>query len=358
MYIYIHIPFCSNICSYCDFPKILYDKKYINSYLNTLREEILSRYKNEEVLSIYIGGGTPTSLDLDELESLLQITNIFNKSTDIEFTIESNIDGLSIEKIKLLKKYQVNRISLGVQSFHENTLRELNRCHTKRDVFKVIRWLKENKFSNISIDYIYGIHPDIEEVKEDIELFLKLDIPHISCYSLIIEENTMFYIHNRDYIEEDIEEKMYHEIESILEDNGYIHYELSNYAKEGYFSKHNINYWNNLEYYGFGMGAVSYLNHYRIINTKNLTKYLEGNYINNKEYENKELEISNTFMLGFRKIKGINIREFKDRYGIDIFSIEVINRLLKEKKLVLEGEQLFIHPDYIYLSNEIIREFI
>ena len=358
MYIYIHIPFCSSICSYCDFPKLLYDKKYTKKYLDMIKDEIISRYKGEEVVSIYIGGGTPTSLDIEELKYLLEITSIFKISKDIEFTIESNIESLNQDKIKLLKEYGLNRISLGVQSFQDNTLKELNRKHNSKDVIKVINNLKKEGFKNISIDYIYGVHPDIEETKKDIKTFLELDIPHISCYSLIIENNTVFKINNRNYIEEDIEEQMYHYIKDTLEANNYIHYEISNYAKRGYQSIHNLNYWNNGEYYGFGLGAVSYLNNNRITNTKNLTKYLAKEYIEIKEYEDKNTDISNTFMLGFRKVKGINTIDFKNKYNIDITSIEPVTRLINEGKLILENNQLYIHPDYFYLSNEIIIEFI
>ena len=358
MYIYIHIPFCSSICSYCDFPKVLYDKKYIRKYLIELRSEIENRYKNEIVKTIYIGGGTPTCLELDDLNMVMDITKIFKKDKDIEFSIESNIESLTIDKIKLLKQYGVNRISLGVQTFQDKTLKELNRHHTALDVYRVVDELKREEFTNISIDYIYGVNSKIEEIKKDIDSFLELDISHISCYSLIIEEGTVFGINNRKYIDEDIEEEMYHYIEKRLASNGYRHYEISNYAKDGYESFHNINYWNNGEYYGFGMGAVSFLDSKRITNTKSLTKYIEGEYILTEEMESLEVQISNTFMLGFRMIKGINIDKFKKRYKRDILEIEPVRKLISEGKLVIDDNQLFIAPKYFYLSNEIILNFL
>lgn len=358
MYIYIHIPFCTSICSYCDFPKVLYDKKYTRKYLETIDREINSRYKNEEVVSIYIGGGTPTSLDLSELEYLLRLTTRFKKNNNIEFTIESNIESLDEDKIKLLKDYGVNRISLGVQSFNDKTLEELNRKHRKNDIIEKVKLLKSNNFDNISVDYIYGVHDDIEEVKKDIEEFLKLDIPHISCYSLIIENNTVFGIKKRNYIDEAHEEEMYRYIENTLTSNGYGHYEISNYGRVGYKSRHNLNYWNNGYYYGFGMGAVSYLDNKRISNTLNLSKYLDGEFIKEEETETRELEISNTFMLGFRKIDGINVGGFEKRFGFSPLDIDIVKRLIDEEKLILEGNQLFINPKYIYLSNSIIMEFI
>jgi len=358
MYIYIHIPFCTSICSYCDFPKVLYDKKYIRNYLDSLKEEIITRYQGEEVLTIYIGGGTPTSLDLEELEYLMEITKLFQKEEKIEFTVESNIESLTLEKIKLLKQYGVNRISLGVQSFQQDTLKELNRHHTKEDVFEVVEQLKKHNIKNISIDYIYGINSDLEKIKQDIKCFLQLDIPHISCYSLIIEESTLFGIQKRDYIKEEVEEKMYQEIRKTLTNHHYIQYEISNYSKPGYESLHNLNYWNNGEYYGFGLGAVSYLNHTRISNTKSLTKYLEKEYILTKDYEDEQIRISNTFMLGFRKIKGIDITLFKKEYQKEITEIEPVKELLQQNILKLVDNHLKVNPDYLYLSNEIILKFL
>ena len=311
MYIYLHLPFCTSICSYCDFPKLLYDKKYINSYLNSLKKEVKERYKQEKVKTIYIGGGTPTSLDSKELKKLLDITKLFNKEKNIEFTIESNIESLSKEKIKLLKQYGINRISLGVQSFQEKVLKELNRHHTNDMVFETIKNLKKENITNISIDYIYGVNTNIKKCIEDINTFLALDIPHISCYSLIIENNTIFKINNKENIKEDIEKKIYNTIESILEKNNYKHYEISSYAKTGYQSIHNLNYWNNGNYYGFGLGSVSFIDNKRISNTKNLTNYLKGKYIKEISYENKKIRMSNEIILGLRKLEGISIEKWE-----------------------------------------------
>ncbi len=358
MYIYIHIPFCSHICSYCDFPKMLYDKKFINHYLKNLKQEIKTRYQKEKVVSIYIGGGTPTCLDEEELTSLLELTKIFRKSPTIEFTIESNIESLTIPKINLLKKYGVNRISLGVQSFQEHSLKELGRHHTKKMVEDLVHELKKRDFTNISIDYIYGVDSNIEELKSDIETFLQLDIPHISAYSLIIEQGTIFGIQNRNYIAEETEYQMYQYIEHTLTKYGYQHYEVSNYAKAGYQSLHNLNYWNNGEYYGFGLGAVSYLKDYRISNTKNLTKYLKDLYQEEKIHESEEVKISNEFILGLRKVEGININLFQKKYHKSILELPQVKKLLHEKKLEQTKNYIYIPKKYFYLANEILIEFI
>lgn len=356
--IYIHVPFCTNICSYCDFCKIYYNKKYINNYLNNLEQEIKSRYKNEQINSIYIGGGTPTSLDLEELEKLLNITKIFKTNSQIEFTIESNIESLNEDKIKLLTKYNVNRISLGVQSFNKDILKILNRHHTKEQTINIIKKLKTNGLTNINIDLIYGIIPNREALKKDIETFLSLKIPHISCYSLIIEPNTYLSINNYKNIDEEIEYGDYNYIEKILQDNNYSHYEISNYSLKGYESTHNINYWNNGNYYGFGLSAVSFVGNKRISNTKNLTKYLQGSYIDTIDEETKDIEMSNTMILGLRKIEGINIINFKNKYNEDIKEVFDIDSLLKDKLLLLEDNYLKINPKYLYLSNEILLNFL
>ena len=270
--VYIHIPFCNNICSYCDFCKMYYNPKIISNYLDNLENEIKTRYQNEIISSLYIGGGTPSSLSYAELERLLNITKIFKVSNDLEFTIEVNPESLSLDKIKLLKEYGVNRVSIGVQSFNDKIIKELNRNHNKDMVFKVVNMLKENNITNINIDLMYGINSDINIIKEDLDNYLKLDIPHLSYYSLIIEDNTIFSINKREYIDEDIDYNMYKYINDTLKKHGYIHYETSNYAKPHYESKHNLVYWNNEEYYGFGLSAVSYLNNYRSTNTKNISK--------------------------------------------------------------------------------------
>ncbi len=358
MYIYIHLPFCSSICSYCDFSKLLYEKKYIDIYLKQLKTEILTRYQNEEVVSIYIGGGTPTCLTEGELRNLLELTKIFKRKKNIEFTIESNIECLTIEKIKLLVRYGVNRISLGVQSFQEDILKELNRHHNKEMVKDVVGWLKKEGISNISIDYIYGVNEDIHKIQSDMEFFLSLNLPHISCYSLIIEDNTVLKINNKKNIDEEIEENMYHFIEDVLEEHHYVHYEVSNYAKKGFESIHNINYWNNGEYYGFGLGAVSYLRHVRRSNTKNFSNYLKGVFFQCEEYEDESLQISNDLILGLRKIGGISLDEFEKKYHKKLLDCYDIRDLLDGGMLEIVDNYLRIPKKNIYISNEILIHFL
>ena len=357
MSIYIHIPFCSSICTYCDFCKMYYNKKFSNEYINTLEQEIKERYQGEKVKTIFVGGGTPTSLDNDELVNLLEIIKKFNIEDNIEFTIESNIESLTEEKLQIMKKYGVNRLSIGVQSFNDKILKILGRNHTKEDIYNKIKLVKKY-FDNINIDLIYAVTNDINIVKKDLEEFLKLGITHISTYSLIIEDKTILKIKNHKNIDEDIDYKMYKLIENTLEGNDYVHYEISNYAKKGYESKHNLVYWNNKEYYGFGLGSTSYINNIRITNTKNITKYINRDFIEETNYEDIETRIENEIMLGLRKLEGINLIDFRDKYNIALEEKYNINNLLEEKYLIKENNQLKINKKYIYISNEILLKIL
>ena len=357
MSIYIHIPFCNFICTYCDFCKIIYDKKYINRYLNCLYDEIKTRYNKEKVRTIYIGGGTPSSLSLEELTLLMEIVSLFDMENEYEFTVECNVESLPEDKPKIMKRYGVNRISLGVPSFDEGVISFLGRRHSREMVFEKINLVKKY-FDNISIDLIYAAYEDISILKRDIEYFLKLDIGHVSFYSLMIEAHTVLKINGNHNISEDLDYEMYNYIEKVLEDNGYIHYEISNYARDGYQSKHNIVYWDNLDYYGFGLSSTSYINGVRMVNTKNLQKYLEGNYTSIWEHEEIDVRMENEVMLKFRKFEGTSLNSFYDKYGVNLSVVFNIDDLIKEGYLVIENGYLKIDKKYMYISMEIVVRMI
>ncbi len=353
MSVYIHIPFCNSICTYCDFCKIYYNKKYVMRYLDSLKKEIEERYNDEEVSTIYIGGGTPTCLDDEELKELLKITKLFNVKDKIEFTIEGNIESITENKLKIIKEYGVNRISIGVQSFNDDVIKLLGRKHNKDEVFSKIELVKKY-FDNINIDLIYAVNDNMDIVKKDIDNFLKLDIPHISTYSLIIEDNTILKIKGYKNINEDLDYEMYSYIEKTLEENNYIHYEISNYAKKGYESRHNLVYWNNDFYYGFGLSSTSFINNKRRINTKNLTKYLDDNYLDKEVYEDKKVRMENEVMLGLRKLSGIDLNNFRYKYNYDLENVFNIDELIRDGYLIIEDNYLRINKKYIYISNEIL----
>ena len=353
--VYIHIPFCKNICSYCDFCKFFYKKEWINKYLDSLEKEIKENYKNELIDNIYIGGGTPSSLNIDELEKLFSIINLINLNKKYEFTIEFNIEDIDIKKLELCKKNKVNRISVGVESFDKNNLEFLGR-RTDINIEDKIK-LTKKYFSNINIDLIYALpNQSIKNLEQDLNKYLKLDIPHISCYSLILEEHTKLHNLGIKPISDELDLEMYNLINKKLKD--YDHYEISNYSKKGYESRLNLTYWNNEEYYGFGVGASGYLNNIRYTNSKNIIDYMNGLFKRKEEIVSKDDLISYELILGFRKIKGININEFKKKYNIDIMNLYNIKELVDKDLLKINNDYIYINSNYLYMSNEILVNFI
>ena len=353
--VYIHIPFCSDICTYCDFCKFYKNDEWIDNYLSILELEVKEKYNNEEINTIYIGGGTPSILNLAQLKKLFNIIKIFKINKLEEFTFECNVESITKEKLEYLYKNKVNRLSMGVQSFNDKFLKYLNRHHNYSEVEEKIKLAKKIGFNNISIDLIYAIKDQtIKDLENDLDKFLKLDITHISTYSLIIEPNTILYINKTEEIDEDLDYNMYKLICNKLKEHGYKHYEISNFAKRGYESKHNLVYWNNEKYYGFGLSASGYIDNIRYTNTRNLNKYLKKEYIEESHILSKTETIENEFILGLRKIEGLNKQDFLKKYNIDIKSIDIVKKLLKEKKLLENKKNIYINHKYIYLSNIIL----
>ena len=357
--VYIHIPFCNKICSYCDFCKIIYNKKWVDDYLIHLEKEIKSKYEGEIIETIYIGGGTPSSLDMYQLNKLFEIIKIFNKSEICEFTFECNLESLTEEKVELFKVNGVNRISIGIETFNDRLLKYLNRDHSKDIAKYIINLIKKVGISNINIDLIYAIPGEtLEDLNNDLEQFLNLDITHISSYSLIIEPHTNLYIKKQENIDEELDYEMYNLICEKLQAHGYNHYEISNFSKEGFESKHNLTYWNNEEYYGFGMGASGYINGVRYDNSRSLNKYLNGEYVMSEKKLTKKETLENEFILGFRKINGINKNNFYKKYKKNITDIETVKQLIYDEKLIENNEYVYINHDFIYTSNDILINFI
>ena len=342
---YIHIPFCNTICSYCDFCKLYYVDKYIDKYLDKLEEEINSIYQGEVLETIYIGGGTPSSLNIKQLERMFNILEVFKRSKDIEFTIESNFENITKEKLLLYKKYGINRLSFGLESISKKNLEFLNRNISKEKINDTISICRELGFNNINVDLMYALPVEtIEDVKDDLNYIFSLDVEHISTYSLIIEDHTILKINNIKNISEDLDYEMYKLICKEMLNHNYEHYEISNFSKPGYYSKHNLCYWNNDNYYGFGLGASSYLGNRRITNTRSLNKYLYGKYIlEDIELSDKEV-IEYKIMLNLRKADGISL----DEIDLDV------DDLIKDGLLIRYNHHLRIPEDKWYISNEII----
>lgn len=353
--LYIHIPFCQNICTYCDFAKMYYNKNFVDKYLLKLKEE-LDFYKIDDVSSIYIGGGTPSCLSLEQIEELLKMLMKYIKP-NISFTFEANVENLTIDKIKLLKKYSVNRVSLGIQSFDTSLLKLMNRKHDLKMVKEVIDALVSEGIKDINCDLIYGLPSQtLEMLDHDLDILLSLPITHISTYSLMINDNTILKIKNYKEATQEIYRNYYDHIVKRLKDAGFKRYEISNFAKDNFQSKHNLLYWKNKEYYGVGIGASGYLNKIRYSNTKSINKYLNGNiriYEENVSLKDEEIYF---IFLGLRLEEGISLNEYKllfNKNFKEIYKEQI--EILKNKDLIEICEDSFkIKEEHMYILDYIV----
>lgn len=357
--LYVHIPFCNEICAYCDFTKLLYKKEWVDQYLSTLFFEI-DQYKIDKVKTLYIGGGTPTSLDINQLESLLKYLNKYIDE-ESEFSFEVNVESISLDKIKLLKKYGVNRVSIGVESSIPSYLKLMNRKHNFEQVKQAIALFKENGISNINVDLIYALpNQSEEELMIDLSALLSLDVPHISTYSLILEANTKFSLMGIKEASQDIQARFYEIILSKLRSEGYERYEVSNFAKNKMYSKHNLTYWKNEEYYGVGLGASGYLNKIRYRNTKNLKKYLNKEFVEEKEEVNLSSEIEYFFITNLRLEKGFSISNFNKLFNVDFLSKynKSIDKLLSLDLVEIKDDYFKTTDKGMLLLDSVLVELI
>ena len=357
--VYIHIPFCNSICSYCDFCKVVYNHDWLKPYLERLESEIDNSYMGEEIETLYIGGGTPSCLSIEELKDLFKVIAKFKRKEETEFTFECNISDIEEEKFRFLYEQGVNRLSIGIESFDKEKLEFMKRTSDFKDAKKKMVLLRNIGFENINIDLMYAIPGEtVKTLKKDLEKFLKLKPEHISTYSLIIEKNTLVGLNKIKPIEEEHDYKLYETICKTLKKAGFIHYEVSNFAKKGYESKHNLTYWNNEEYYGFGVGASGFVAAIRYENTKSLTEYLKGNFVSSKSLMSKVDNMENELILGFRKLEGINLEHFFDKYEENMQNIFPIKPLVKNGDLIYKDGYVYINPKKLYVMNEILLKLI
>jgi oxygen-independent coproporphyrinogen III oxidase len=372
---YLHIPFCEHICHYCDFNKVFLKGQPVDEYLRSLEIEIkntLASYPTTQLSTIYVGGGTPTSISLQQLEYFLDIIqkHLFPRGNIQEFTFEANPGNLEKEKLQLLKEAGVNRISFGVQSLDDELLHRIGRTHRKKDVMDTIALAQDVGFENINIDLMYGLPGQTMNMfKETIELSFQLNVQHFSAYSLIVEPKTVFYnlmMKGQLHLPtQDEEADMYEYIMDQMNNHGYIQYELSNFALKGYESRHNLTYWDNEEYYGFGAGAHSYIHGTRRSNAGPLKKYmkkieekgfpfLEENQISKEEAMEEEM------FLGLRKTEGVSKRKFFEKYNLmieDVFQVQIDEQ---KRKGLLEETEEFIRLTHKgkMLGNEVFQAFL
>lgn len=357
--LYIHIPFCDKICPYCDFLKIFKNQSiedlYIENILKDLEKFINLKYKFK---TIYIGGGTPSCLSIDNLTKLLFSCSLI-LDTDYEFTIEGNPESLNEQKLEIFKKFHINRISIGIQSFNKRILNFIDRNYDV-DIFRLINSAKRY-ISNINIDLIYGINDQtLDELKDDLNKFIVLDVPHISIYSLIIEPNTKFYLNKVREQDEDKSREFYDFIIDFLLNHSYEHYEISNFAKNGCYSKHNLTYWKNKEYIGIGAGASGYEKNIRYKNSSSISKYNNGIREREEEIITKDLLYEYYLITNLRLISGFSISEINQIFKFNFLRLknEAIKKLLKSDLIKIEGDNFACTRDGLALQDIVIRTLI
>lgn len=366
---YVHIPFCTQICYYCDFSKVFIKNQPVDAYLQALIREFES-YDIEQLRTLYIGGGTPTSITAQQLDYLLtNLTKHLDLSVLEEFTIEANPGDLTDDKIEVLKKSAVNRVSLGVQTFNDKQLKRIGRSHNESQIYSTIDHLKTAGFDNISIDLIYALPGQtMEDVKENVAKAIALDIPHLSLYSLILEHHTVFMNKMRrgklNLPQEDLEVEMFEYIIAELEANGFEHYEISNFTKPGFESRHNLMYWDNAEYYGVGAGASGYLNGVRYRNRGPIQHYLkavsEGNARLSEEVLTKDEMMEEELFLGLRKKSGVSIAKFEEKFGVSFEEHygHIVTELCQQGLLVSDDKVVRMTKKGLFLGDTVAERFI
>lgn len=366
---YVHIPFCTQICYYCDFSKVFIKNQPVDSYLEHLLEEYRS-YDIQQLRTLYIGGGTPTALSAQQLEFLLDgLTKNLDLSALEELTIEANPGDLDADKIAVLKNSAVNRVSLGVQTFDDKMLKKIGRSHLEKDIYENIDRLKLAGFDNISIDLIYALPGQtMEQVKDNVAKAIALDIPHMSLYSLILENHTVFMNRMRrgklPLPKEELEAEMFEYIITELENAGFEHYEISNFSKPGFESRHNLMYWDNAEYFGIGAGASGYVNGVRYKNHGPIRHYMKAveasNARINEEHLSQREQMEEEMFLGLRKKSGVSIRRFEEKFVTSFEELygQVVKDLCNQGLLQVEGQQIRMTKKGLFLGDTVAERFI
>lgn len=373
--LYIHIPFCHQICFYCDFNKVFFKDQPVDAYIDSLGRELFL-WKQQGALdqpleTIFLGGGTPTSLEPRQLEKLLGYIHEFVPMADnLEWTSEANPDELTYEKLEVLFKGGVNRLSMGVQSFDEDLLKRLGRTHSNYDVARAVEDARKVGFTNLSFDLMYGLPGQTMKQWEDtLEQAFAYDLPHFSAYSLIIEPKTVFYNlmtkGKLNTVTEDLEADMYEKLMNEMELQGLSQYEISNFAREGYESRHNLLYWDNEEYIGAGAGAHGYVQGLRYSNHGPLKKYMEPlqesirPILNSHQVPLKE-QMEEEMFLGLRKTTGVSLEHFQSKFQIEMEAVygEILKKELASENLAIENGRVKLTKQGRFIGNNVFEQFL
>lgn len=370
---YIQIPFCEHICYYCDFNKVFLEGQPVDEYIEALLKEArlaLRQNPVEKMETLYVGGGTPTSLTASQLERLLSGLREILPYYNGEFTVEANPGDLTADKLDVMKNYGVNRLSMGVQTFDDRLLKKIGRKHTAQDVYDTIQLLEEKDFSNVTIDLIYALPgQSLESFRDTVTRALALDLPHYALYSLILENQTMFMNWVRrgkmHLPEQELEAQMYAETIDAMEKAGRKQYEISNFAKPGFESQHNLVYWNNQNYFGLGAGASGYLGNRRYKNRGHIQHYLKS--LKNdqlpvleEEILTQKAQIEEEMFLGLRKILGVDKTVFENRFGFSMMDVygDVIEKLKQQKLITETDSRVCLTEEGLFRGNDVFEEFL
>lgn len=369
--IYVHIPFCTKKCNYCDFNSFSADADTQKEYIDALINEITSLAKINKISadSVFIGGGTPTLLSEKLLERLIvAIKSNFDLEKSTEFTIECNPKTASLKTFRLLKSIGVNRLSIGMQSLDDKILKTLGRCHNVKDFLECYAAAKIAGFENINFDLMFAVpNQSQKRFEQTVQSAVKLSPEHISAYGLQLEENTYFYDHQNDYKfpSDEQNRKMYDFLVSYLEQNGYHQYEISNFAKDGFESRHNLKYWNLTEYVGLGLGASSFYQGVRYENPGKMNDYLNFAFgfapLWEKNQKQSENDLMSEFMfLGLRLNKGVKNSDFITKFGKSMFDIykDVIDKNVEAGLLNRERDRIFLSRRGFDLANCVMSDFL
>ncbi|MFC3882982.1 radical SAM family heme chaperone HemW [Bacillus songklensis] len=371
---YLHIPFCHHICHYCDFNKVFFENQPVDQYLDAMEQEMkytVEKHGESRLKSIFVGGGTPTALTVPQLEKFLQIIQRhLSVEEGGEFTFEANPNELTEEKLQLLKDYSVNRLSIGVQTFNDEILKKIGRVHTKREAIKTIERARKVGFNNLSLDLMYSLPGQtIGDFVQTLKEAFELNVDHMSAYSLIIEPKTVFYnLMRKGKLQvpaQEEEAKMYDLLMDEMERHGFHQYEISNFTKPGFASRHNLTYWNNEEYYGIGAGAHSYTKGIRRANIGPINKYIEAVRKNGSAYL-EEHEVCKAEMmeeevfLGLRKTAGVSKKIFERKYGVPFNEVfgQQAQEQMKKGLLAEDKENIYLTRQGRFLGNEVFQAFI
>lgn len=355
--VYIHIPFCKSKCKYCSFISYT-DLGLKEQYLTALKNEINLNYRGEKLKTLYIGGGTPSLLTVNEIESLLCL---FDTDKNSEITIELNPETVDYDYFLGLRKCGINRISLGCQTFDDKILKIIGRRHNSKQVINAVQLAKKAGFENINLDFIYGLpNQTLEIFENDLNEAVNLGIYHISLYGLKIEEGCYFYKHLPENIaDDDMQADMYLKACDIMEQNDFEHYEISNFAKKGLESRHNLNYWNNNTYYGFGVASHGYIDGIRYSNNITIEGYIKKSLYEKHKLTNQE-RLEEEIFLGFRKASGINSDSINKKFNINFEKkySKFLTKYIGSGHIKSKNNTYSLTKKGILVSNIIFADFI